>query len=266
MRPGLAALLFVLTGNLMSACKSDDPTLVVDVKTDLVPGEEFIGVRTFLETSAGMAVAMDQRVAVRSDDFINGERAFPSTSLAAGSYHVRVELIDRFGTVIAERSALTEVSTDFGITILIPRDNVLFRTRVCAERHDMERPPHAASIRLHILPRSDDQGLALAPHTPNLRRHPAVRDLTQSPITAVWGEIQNRQEPLGGWRSTEGADSIGLHHDPRLGTRGVEGAHRSELLGLHSAVELSDSSLGVVVADSVGSRLVVVDKRPLLLC
>ena len=120
MRFGLIAC--IALGLSTGACKGgSDNALFVDAKTDLVPGEEFTGVRIRLERD-GTAVATQDTVAVRADDYIAGDRVFEASDLSAGTHRVILELLDGTGTIVATRAAQVQVDGNVGLTILIPRD------------------------------------------------------------------------------------------------------------------------------------------------
>jgi len=112
---GLAALLLSLT-----ACESDGASVVVDLRTDLVPGVEFVSVRTTLDSP----VRVDDRSAVMSDDFVAGERVAELTDVPMGGGRLVVSLIDSAGDEVAARALRIDVAGDTGVTVVVTRDCV----------------------------------------------------------------------------------------------------------------------------------------------
>ncbi|MFT5353441.1 MAG: hypothetical protein ACI9KE_000639, partial [Polyangiales bacterium] len=109
-RRGLFALLALV------GC-TDGLALSVDVKTDFVPGPEFAAVRVTLvgEDSSSTVGA--------AGDYLSGQRAIDLDGLDENRARtVSVELLDRLGAVIAERSALVDHREDLGLTLTLARD------------------------------------------------------------------------------------------------------------------------------------------------
>lgn len=99
---------------LAAGCSSDG-RLLVDVRTDLVPGVEFDRVVVDVGGSSGG----DSRAASLGDDFVAGVRVAD----IAGSGEVRFEArLERRGVVIAQRPAQVRVSGTVGVTLTISRD------------------------------------------------------------------------------------------------------------------------------------------------
>ncbi len=108
-------LVFVL---LLGIGCDDSVELAVDVRTDLVSGVEFVGVRT---TIAGSPI---ERNASRGDDFVSGIRVAERGGLNPGSYGVTVELLDLDGRAVVERNVQLELRESFGLTVVITRSCV----------------------------------------------------------------------------------------------------------------------------------------------
>jgi hypothetical protein len=105
-------------GLLLCACTSEESSLLVDLKTDLVPGVEFSAVRTVIEgRPAPVEVA-----AFMSDDFIAGRRVAEIDDIAAGTHVVVVSAIAADRTVLAERRFQVIVQGRYGLTAVITRD------------------------------------------------------------------------------------------------------------------------------------------------
>ena len=114
------ALLFSLS------CGADNPTLQVDLRTDFVPGVEFVEIRTELSLLPRTAGAQDlvDRVTVNvtdEDDARDGLRIAELTG-RSGMQWVYVELLTEEGEVLARRPVSVELEGDLGILIIITRD------------------------------------------------------------------------------------------------------------------------------------------------
>ncbi len=111
--PGLSALLALL---FWGGCADDDLTLVVDLRTDLTPGVEFVGVETRLDDSPAESVT-----AFEGDSFVTGRRIAELDGLDRGTHAVVVSLLDTTARVVGERRAVVELSQSTGVTIVIAR-------------------------------------------------------------------------------------------------------------------------------------------------
>jgi len=109
---------------LWVGCSSPSHGLVVDLRTDLRPGYDFVSVRTTLVEAtdraaegrqASLAVAID-------DDFTEGRRIAELDGLSTGPHLLRVELLDRAAAVVARRRVSTEVSGLRSVTLVITSD------------------------------------------------------------------------------------------------------------------------------------------------
>jgi hypothetical protein len=112
--PACTSLLLIL---IVSACGDDGPELLVDVRTDYVAGEEFVAVRTTLDSGRELSTpalfGQDFLGGVRVADYdgVFGERVLLTTTLVT----VRGEEVVARGT----RVTLSGQST--GVTVLISR-------------------------------------------------------------------------------------------------------------------------------------------------
>ncbi len=112
----------VLALLLTAACDGDEPLLVVDLKTDFVPGVEFQRVRTVLVAgSGGLDRSTDEPAAV-GDAFVSGRRIAEIGGLSAGNIEMRVELLREDGGVVAVRPVRVDYSGRLAVTVLITRD------------------------------------------------------------------------------------------------------------------------------------------------
>ena len=113
------------TLGLLGAC-SDNPSLEVFVRTDLVPGVEFTRVEVVVEEDVPAGVAATQ-VAARGVDITHAmsfypERSVANLDLASGSLVVRVKLIDANGNVAAQRPVRLAFATDFALVVTVTRN------------------------------------------------------------------------------------------------------------------------------------------------
>ncbi len=108
-------LLFVL-GWAFSGCGDDGHTVLVGVRTDMVPGVEFSGIEVEL------ADGRQETIARFDMDFIGGRRVASFSGLSAGTAEGIVRLVLPDG-VVAERRFVLEVRTDPQVTtVLLSRD------------------------------------------------------------------------------------------------------------------------------------------------
>lgn len=108
---------------LLVACGDGSNLLVVDLRTDLVPGTEFSQADAVLIADGDSTGAIVTREALDSDNYIRGERLAEYDDIASGTYLAEVRLRDATGAVVAERA--TRVSVNSGtlaVTVLITRD------------------------------------------------------------------------------------------------------------------------------------------------
>ncbi len=101
----------------LGACEGDGATLVIDVKTDLVPGVELIAIRTELDAPR---TRVDQ-VVFRGDDAASGIRAAELAGLADGDHVVDVSLLDAAMRVVLRRRVRVVVRGPTGVTLLFTR-------------------------------------------------------------------------------------------------------------------------------------------------
>lgn len=116
MRSIVSSLLFLL----VASCASEGPRLIVDLRTDVVPIQEFSSARVELEFPD--ATVNQRTVNIPAEDFITGRRLTQFDDLPTGAVQVRTQLLDARGGAVAQRLALVQVDSDLSITILITRD------------------------------------------------------------------------------------------------------------------------------------------------
>src|SRR5688500_3170485 len=101
-----------------------DPELVIDVRTDLVPGVEFSVVRVEVASApigAAVAERHDERAIRPDDDFIRGVRIAELTGLTEGTVHARVSLLAPDGSVALARPILVDLRGRQLVTVVFTR-------------------------------------------------------------------------------------------------------------------------------------------------
>ncbi|MCB9595691.1 MAG: hypothetical protein H6719_23415 [Sandaracinaceae bacterium] len=105
---------------LVAGCDGGGVTLLVELRTDLVPGFEVASVTTVLE-GEGVERVTSVRV---GDDLLAGVRVAELEGLAPRVRDVRVELRRVDGTIAAQRVVRVDHRSDRGVTVVIARDCV----------------------------------------------------------------------------------------------------------------------------------------------
>ena len=110
---------------LLAGCGSDGADVLVELRTDLVPGVELDRVRTELLTelptvgsSAGSRVA--ERPVAAEDNLSRAARVAEFASISPGVYYVRLQAILGAG-IVAERIVRVEVNGTVAVTIVLTR-------------------------------------------------------------------------------------------------------------------------------------------------
>ncbi len=101
-------------------------TLLVELKTDLVPGTEFAAVRTEVAAAAEPTNTLSARevdVAL-GRDLTAGRRVAELDRLEPGTYVVRVTLVDIGGSEVLRRDVVVTATGTTGFTVLMTRDCV----------------------------------------------------------------------------------------------------------------------------------------------
>ena len=121
-RARFAALLLALF--LGAACDGSGLLLLVELRTDLRPGYDFVTARTtIVEAPAGGGRGDRVTLAVAtSDDFTTGQRIAELGDLPAGTYSLVIELMDTTSVVIALRRLRVELAADHAATVVITSD------------------------------------------------------------------------------------------------------------------------------------------------
>lgn len=118
---GALVLLVALSAGVAAAGPARATLLIVDVRTDYVPVEEFAGVRARLAPWPTPGFEQFQnRPAYSTIDFVAGTRA-AEFEVPNGIYLVTVDLLDGDGEVVARHPRIVDLDTDFGYIEVIAR-------------------------------------------------------------------------------------------------------------------------------------------------
>ncbi len=101
------------------ACSGDDPSLLVDLRTDLVPGIEFDSVTVEL-LGDDFDVSQTHDVSP-TGDYLRGVRVGAFENLSSSRRTARARLFDRDGRRIGEREVTIEINGDTVVTIVFTR-------------------------------------------------------------------------------------------------------------------------------------------------
>jgi len=107
----------MLVAVLAFGCGDGDIQLIVDLKTDFVPGAEFVGVRTELDGEL-----IEDVSATASRDYLEPQRVAERSGLAAGDRTVTVSLLAPSGAVLASRRLRLDLDRSLAVTAVITRD------------------------------------------------------------------------------------------------------------------------------------------------
>jgi hypothetical protein len=115
--PGRVLFLAAL---LLGGCPSAETGLLVDLRSDFVPGVEVARARTGV-TVEGRVVGMDD-VSLAGADLLRGERIAEVSPLPPGSYLIVVDLITPAGTILFTRRVRVDHRTSTALTVVATRD------------------------------------------------------------------------------------------------------------------------------------------------
>lgn len=111
----VALLVLVLLG---AGCEDDDATLIVQLRTDLVPGAEFTGVVIRAEGVPDL-----EAIARRDMDFLEGVRVGEVAGLPRDpDVSVEVDLVTSLGVVVTRPLVVDLTSGNVAVTVLVTRD------------------------------------------------------------------------------------------------------------------------------------------------
>lgn len=112
----------VVLATLLVQCKGGGGFEVfVDLKTDYVPEQEFVRVRTELTEDGVGLVRREDFTATSGSDFVGGTRIAELGGVPAGQHTILVQLVDFGGRVLSERLSRVSVDDDLALTVLITR-------------------------------------------------------------------------------------------------------------------------------------------------
>jgi hypothetical protein len=98
----------------------DQSDLVASLKTDFVPGTDFVAVRTEVRAVGSTTMRARDAVVSTGDDFFGGVPV-ATFALQNGEYDVRVVLLEAGGTELIARDIRASISGDLVLTALITR-------------------------------------------------------------------------------------------------------------------------------------------------
>lgn len=125
-RKPLLAVLMLFAFAVASGC-SDDPSLTVLVKTDLVAGVEFTRVVVEIRSDSGSGegaslLADNAMTATRVMRFVPERRVASFTLEAGRELIVTVRLLDARGDIVVERPTRMTVTSDFALRVVLTRN------------------------------------------------------------------------------------------------------------------------------------------------
>ena len=119
---------------VLSGCEGEAPPLVVvDLVTDLRPGEEFVSVRTELTGRMAAGPVEAPAMAGTPDDYGLGVRVAEFTGLARGAYQVRVALMARDGVELLARTVAFRVVKRRIVRVVVTRSCLEVRCPTVAD-------------------------------------------------------------------------------------------------------------------------------------
>jgi len=119
--------------------------LFVDLRTDLVPVEEFQVLEVLLEAPGARSPIHEERTVTADELFIEGRRVAEFVDLDKGAYRLIVRLRTEAGILVVERPASIELRDNRVVTMVITRD---CRHLICDE------PGRTACLQGECIPES----------------------------------------------------------------------------------------------------------------
>jgi len=114
---GIVLLVFAVS------CGDDGGRLLVDLRTDFLPIQEFIGAQLVVSSADGVEIARADHVPSEAADYVAGVRIAELPIEAAGALTVDATLVGLSGAdLIARRTRIDFGGGNVGVTILITRD------------------------------------------------------------------------------------------------------------------------------------------------
>ncbi len=107
---------------LLASCGTEPIVVTVDVRTDFVPGVDFVQVVTEFsraEADLGTEVRETAMMVSGTEDFLDGVRAAEVHDVLPGDVAVRVRLVDGGGRNIGDREVILTIDRSYAATVLI---------------------------------------------------------------------------------------------------------------------------------------------------
>ena len=112
--------LLLLLPLLLSCAQNTGVELSVDVRTDLVPGRTFIGVRVeHLTLDRARTLNRTDTIATLSQDYFNGHRVADFEGVPRGPQIVEVTLLSADGDEVARRATTVDLSSSYAVTVVL---------------------------------------------------------------------------------------------------------------------------------------------------
>jgi len=108
-----ASLMLIVAG-----CDAGGRSLIVEIRTDLIPGVEFVTARASLSAPGSNEVTIP---AVLGEDFTTSVRLAEFDGLADGSYELVVTASDVAGEAVVARTVRVELREDLAVTVALSR-------------------------------------------------------------------------------------------------------------------------------------------------
>lgn len=106
----------------LSACDGDDSALLVDLRTDYVPGLDFVTVEVSATPAGATTELPSSRTVSTRDSFLPvGSRVAEYRGIPAGTTSVRVRLRSRSGAFVGEGRVVVDIQGQNGVTVVISR-------------------------------------------------------------------------------------------------------------------------------------------------
>ena len=109
-----------LAASLLCSCTEEGAILTVDLRTDFVPGAEFVLVETVLEPE-GAASQTAMHGALQGAEVVEGLRVARFTGIAPGDQQLRVVLRRPNGQALITREVDLAIQRDFAVTVVLDR-------------------------------------------------------------------------------------------------------------------------------------------------
>jgi hypothetical protein len=117
------ALFFIVVLALCACGAESTSTLLVDLRTDYLPAEEFLGVRVTLVAPDGVEIGRVDHVPGPSIDYADGARIAELQTEQAGAHRLEATLVGLSGAPLQERVSVVEVEGgNVAVTIVITRN------------------------------------------------------------------------------------------------------------------------------------------------